>query len=110
MTNDTKEQDGQHVAYNGTSMATPHVTGAIALMLAKNPVLTPEGVRQLLAQNRQTNGFTTNLPTFDLASPLMPTIQNDHWGYGILDAKATADAIPTKSGIVPLLTFFLLDD
>ena len=107
--NDTKEQDGQHVAYNGTSMATPHVTGAIALMLAKNPALTPEGVRQLLAQNRQTNPFTTNLPTFDLASPLMPAIQNDHWGYGILDAKATADAIPTKSGIVALLTFFLLD-
>ena len=107
--NDTKEQDGQHVAYNGTSMATPHVTGAIALMLQKNPSLTPEGVRQLLAQHRQTNAFTTNLPTFDLASPLMPAIQNDHWGYGILDAKATADAIPGKSAIVPLLTFFLLD-
>ena len=107
--NDTKEQDGQHVAYNGTSMATPHVTGAIALMLQKNPLLTPEGVRQLLAQHRQTNAFTTNLPTFDPASPLMPAIQNDHWGYGILDAKATADAIPGKSAIVPLLSFFLLD-
>ena len=95
VTTDAKEQDGVHVAYNGTSMATPHVSGAIAIMLEKNPNLTPEAVKRILAQNRQTNMFTTALPTFDPLSPLMPTIQNDNWGYGILDAKAAADAIST---------------
>ncbi len=98
VTGDTKEEDGRHVAYNGTSMATPHVAGAIALMLQKNPNLTPEDVRRLLAQNRQTNAFTINLPTFNLASPLMPDTQNDHWGYGILDAKAAYDA---TTGVAP---------
>ncbi len=91
--NDTVEQDGVRVAYNGTSMATPHVTGAIALMLQKNPALTPEQVLRLLAITRQTNAFTTNLPTFSETSQLVPTVENDHWGYGILDAKAAVDAI-----------------
>ena len=36
-----------HASYQGTSMAAPHVTGVISLMLAKNPALAPA---QLLAQ------------------------------------------------------------
>jgi len=93
-TDGSVEQDGQHVAYNGTSMATPHVSGAIALMLAKNPRLTPEDVRRVLAQSRQTNAFTTSLPVFDANAPLLPATVNDAWGYGILDAKAAVDATP----------------
>ncbi len=39
--------DGTYARYNGTSMATPHVTGVAALWLAQNPALTPV---QLLAE------------------------------------------------------------
>jgi len=92
-TDDSIEADGKHVAYNGTSMATPHVTGAIALMLQKNPTLTPEQVKQILFQHVQTNTFTTGLPTYNPASPLMPAITNDNWGYGILDAQAAYNAV-----------------
>ena len=34
--------------YQGTSMATPHVSAVVALMLAKNPALTPDQVGSLL--------------------------------------------------------------
>ncbi len=90
--NTTIEADGQHVAYNGTSMATPHVSGAIALLLQKDPNLTPADVKRLLFGNVQTNNFTTNLPTFDAAKP-MPATPNDAWGYGILDVAKAYNAI-----------------
>ncbi|MCK8786175.1 S8 family serine peptidase [Roseomonas sp. NAR14] len=38
-------------AWNGTSMATPHVTGSVALLLAKHGPMTPAQVRQALAQS-----------------------------------------------------------
>ncbi len=70
------DPDGVHLALQGTSMAAPHVTGAVALLLQTHPRLTPEEVKRLLFDNtKPPNAFTGTLP-------------NDTWGHGVLDVSA----------------------
>jgi subtilisin family serine protease len=69
---------GQTRSMNGTSMAAPHVTGAVALLLQKNKTLTPSDVRTLL----QTNALKVPAPVAD------------EIGGGRLDAKKAFDSTP----------------
>lgn len=51
--------EGTYKTESGTSMASPHVTGAVALMLSLNPHLTQDQVRTILEQTGDpTTGFT----------------------------------------------------
>ena len=74
--------DGRHVGQTGTSMAAPHVTGTVALMLQKNPKLTPEQVKTALVTGARKDSFTGALAW-------SPT-----WGAGKLDAFAAVNATP----------------
>lgn len=70
------DADGHPQRYGymqGTSMSTPFVTGAVALWLQAYPSLTPEQLRDVVAQTSRTDGFT--------ASPRL-------WGSGKVDVKA----------------------
>ncbi|SEF15403.1 carboxypeptidase regulatory-like domain-containing protein [Jiangella alba] len=67
-------EDGYHTI-SGTSMATPHATGVVALMLSANPDLSIDDVRALLEDTARTEPHMGDLP-------------NDTYGAGIVDAFA----------------------
>lgn len=69
---------GLYAYSNGTSMATPHAVGLIALMLAADPTLTRLEVEQVLA---------------DTAVPITTTHPNPTSGYGRIDASAAIAAL-----------------
>ncbi len=66
----SSKSGGGYEEMSGTSMAAPHVTGLIALMLQKNPTLTPAQVKQMLI----TSAYDLYQPGFDSDS-----------GFGRLD-------------------------
>ncbi|MCP4402809.1 MAG: S8 family peptidase [bacterium] len=75
---------GQYHQLAGTSMATPHVAGTIALMLEVNRTLTQQQVRNCLVNNARTDIFTGTVP-------------NNDWGAGKLDTQAAFNcAAPLK--------------
>ncbi|ALF54522.1 peptidase S8 [Nostoc piscinale CENA21] len=47
--------NNQYASYSGTSMATPHVAGVVALMLSANRSLTPTQVRQIITDTAGNN-------------------------------------------------------
>jgi serine protease len=78
-------------AMKGTSMATPHVSGVVALMKTVKPELDSEDIFNLINQGKMTNDLGE--PGFD-----------KKYGYGIIDAEKSLYSLwDYKSGIKVLL-------
>ncbi|HZO87262.1 MAG TPA: S8 family serine peptidase [Chthonomonadaceae bacterium] len=73
-------KDGLHLAWQGTSAASPYVAGIIALMFQKDPTLDASQIRDILRRTATHDEFTGETP-------------NPRWGYGKLDAAAALKAV-----------------
>jgi len=83
--------DGKHAVLQGTSIAAPHVTGAIAMMLQQNPNLNPTLARQLLTANTRRDTQVTNAGA----------VPNKKFGWGKLDLT---NVVPNLDSTPPTVT------
>ncbi|HEU4725809.1 MAG TPA: S8 family serine peptidase, partial [Candidatus Eisenbacteria bacterium] len=88
--------DGVHTVMSGTSMSTPHVTGAIALLLAQPGWATasPSAIRARLQSTARTDAFTGTVP-------------NTVWGAGKLNVAAALAPVVTLQFTHPTRGFFM---
>ena len=75
-----------YASYMGTSMATPHVSGVVALMLARNPALTPDEVETRLKASAAARGFP---------------VACAQCGSGLLDGNRAVDAAAGTTTTTP---------
>jgi minor extracellular serine protease Vpr len=75
-----RQNDAGYAVLSGTSMATPHVTGMVALMLEANPLLNATDILEIIRRNGRPDTYAVDLPNTD-------------WGYGKIDVqRAVEDA------------------
>ncbi|MEO0095401.1 MAG: S8 family serine peptidase [candidate division WOR-3 bacterium] len=73
--------NNQYATWDGTSMATPHVAGAVAIMCQKNPTLPPRTLYSILVDN------VDRLPGV--------TYPNNNYGWGRLNVWKALRATPS---------------
>ncbi len=77
--------------FQGTSMATPHVAGVLALMRSVNAGLAPERITAMLEAGELT------IPLGDISNGG----RNDQFGYGLIDANKAVSAAIAEDGSPP---------
>ncbi len=84
----------KYLLMQGTSMATPHVTGATALLLGAKPSLTTAQIKNYFTSTARTDAFTS-------------TVWNSSWGYGKMDIyKAMAGAVGASGSSRAILSYY----
>lgn len=97
---------GGYILKNGTSMATPHVSGAAALLLQKNPSLTPADVRRILmhtSSNITSHVFEKGAGIINVTKALTYNISatingDDRWEESVLPGFISAAKLNLTNG------------
>jgi minor extracellular serine protease Vpr len=85
----------KYLLMQGTSMATPHVTGGVALLLSAKPSLTIAQIKNYLLSTARTDNFTTS------------SVWNATWGNGKMDIyKAMASAVGASGANRTILSYY----
>jgi subtilisin family serine protease len=77
--------DNEYDAKDGTSMATPVVSGIVAIMLQADDTLDPEDIRNILRNSSESRGSASE--------PSVSNRWNDKWGFGLVDASCALDKV-----------------
>jgi subtilisin family serine protease len=80
--------DGLYSTLSGTSMACPHITGVVALMLSANPSMDYDQVFDIMTSTAFTGYGAPNGGQTTCGGISYSTIPNNHYGYGRVDAHA----------------------
>ncbi|MFZ9309075.1 MAG: S8 family serine peptidase [Candidatus Nanopelagicales bacterium] len=80
-----------YAAYQGTSMATPHVAGVVALIRSANPSLTASQVENILL---------ASVNPFPVDSGYSPCSSSSMCGSGIVDAHLAVEAALIGTGVL----------
>lgn len=78
-----------YLSASGTSVSAAQVAGIVALMMEKDPSLTPAQVREVLTSTAR-----------KLAADDGPT-PNPHYGWGLVDAEAAIEALDGRTPMTP---------
>jgi subtilisin family serine protease len=79
------EADSSYESKDGTSMATPLVSGVVALMLQADSGLTPIEIKDILRNSSEQKG--------NPSEPSVSNRWNSDWGFGSLDASCAVDTV-----------------
>ncbi len=79
---------------SGTSYASPHCSGVVALMLEANPAVAPTALKNPVRSILHASSETRGDPYDELVSP----IYNERYGYGMLDAYDAVSAARDHTG------------
>ena len=79
------EADSSYESKDGTSMATPVVSGVVALMLQADSSLTPVEIKDILRNSSEQKGSPSESSVSDR--------WNSDWGFGSLDASCAVDTV-----------------
>lgn len=82
----TEANSGWYEKWDGTSMATPHVAGLVALIRAENPSLTPVKVKALITATADDSDKTGGSMGYTAG-------RDDASGAGAIDAEAVFDVL-----------------